>query len=184
MASSATSSPPGRIPCRGSYLVPPEGAIHKCIQNSAKHLRWSFIQLHIMVLNLSLFSRKTFHLKCLTGSWSEFWHAFPRFCILNLILKIKHFALYTVFAFPLVYLHTFSITSSRFSHLNTFHHDILKSSYRAQQMPICGALRDLVPLVQFKKREKHPWRSVTFCKVAFHVSPTVLPQNIDFVIFK
>ena len=27
---------------------------------------------------------------------------------------------------------------------------------------ICGALRDLVPFVQFKKREKHPWRSVNF----------------------
>ena len=25
---------------------------------------------------------------------------------------------------------------------------------------ICGALRDLVPFVQFKKSEKHPWRSV------------------------
>ena len=32
---------------------------------------------------------------------------------------------------------------------------------------ICGALRDLVvPFVQFKKREKHPWRSVNFSKVA------------------
>ena len=30
----------------------------------------------------------------------------------------------------------------------------------------CGALRDLVPFVQFKKREKHPWRSVNFSKVA------------------
>ena len=30
----------------------------------------------------------------------------------------------------------------------------------------CDALRDLVPFVQFKKREKHPWRSVTFSKVA------------------
>ena len=29
----------------------------------------------------------------------------------------------------------------------------------------CDALRDLVPVVQFKKREKHPWRSVTFSKV-------------------
>ena len=28
---------------------------------------------------------------------------------------------------------------------------------------ICGALRDLVPFVQFKKREKHPWRSITLC---------------------
>ena len=24
----------------------------------------------------------------------------------------------------------------------------------------CDALRDLVPFLQFKKREKHPWRSV------------------------
>ena len=30
----------------------------------------------------------------------------------------------------------------------------------------CGASRDLVPFVQFKEREKHPWRSVTFSKVA------------------
>ena len=28
------------------------------------------------------------------------------------------------------------------------------------------ALRDLIPLVQFKKGEKHFWRSVTFSKVA------------------
>ena len=31
---------------------------------------------------------------------------------------------------------------------------------------ICGALRDLEPFVQFKKREKQPWRSVNFSKVA------------------
>ena len=31
---------------------------------------------------------------------------------------------------------------------------------------ICDALRDLVQFVQFKKRKKHPWRSVTFSKVA------------------
>ena len=30
----------------------------------------------------------------------------------------------------------------------------------------CDALRDLVSFVQFKKREKHPWRSATFIKVA------------------
>ena len=35
-------------------------------------------------------------------------------------------------------------------------------------MIICGALRDLVPLVQFTKREKHPWKSVNFSKVAGH----------------
>ena len=27
---------------------------------------------------------------------------------------------------------------------------------------ICGALRNLVPFPRFKKREKHPWRSVNF----------------------
>ena len=31
---------------------------------------------------------------------------------------------------------------------------------------ICDGLHDLVPFVQFKKREKHPWRSVAFNKVA------------------
>ena len=29
----------------------------------------------------------------------------------------------------------------------------------------CDALRDLVPFVKFKKREKHPWRSLSFSKV-------------------
>ena len=31
---------------------------------------------------------------------------------------------------------------------------------------ICDALHDLVPFVQFKKREKHPCRSLNFSKVA------------------
>ena len=31
---------------------------------------------------------------------------------------------------------------------------------------ICDVLCDLVPCAQFKKREKHPWRSVNFSKVA------------------
>ena len=31
---------------------------------------------------------------------------------------------------------------------------------------ICGVLRDLVLFVQPKKREKLPWRSVTFSEVA------------------
>ena len=30
----------------------------------------------------------------------------------------------------------------------------------------CDALRDLVPFAQFKKREKHSWRSVNFSKLA------------------
>ena len=31
---------------------------------------------------------------------------------------------------------------------------------------ICDVLGNLVPFVQFKKCEKHPWRSATFSKVA------------------
>ena len=34
-----------------------------------------------------------------------------------------------------------------------------------QDALICDVLRDLVPFVQFKKRE-NPWRSVNFSKVA------------------
>ena len=30
----------------------------------------------------------------------------------------------------------------------------------------CDALHDSLSFVQFKKREKHPWRSVNFSKVA------------------
>ena len=41
-------------------------------------------------------------------------------------------------------------------------------SFLSVKMPqICDALRDLVAFVQFKKREKHPWRSVNFSKVAY-----------------
>ena len=38
---------------------------------------------------------------------------------------------------------------------------------------ICDALRDLVPFVQFKKRKKHPWRSVTFSKVPGFINKTM-----------
>ena len=31
---------------------------------------------------------------------------------------------------------------------------------------VYDALRDLVPFAQFKKREKHPWWSVSFSKIA------------------
>ena len=32
---------------------------------------------------------------------------------------------------------------------------------------ICSALRRLLPFVQLKKREKHPWKGVDFSKVVF-----------------
>ena len=44
----------------------------------------------------------------------------------------------------------------------------LKISREKKQkiMQSCGLLSDLLPFLQLKKREKHPWRSVTFSKVA------------------
>ena len=36
------------------------------------------------------------------------------------------------------------------------------------------ALHELVPFVQFKKRERHPWRNVTFSKVAGWLKVTLL----------
>ena len=38
---------------------------------------------------------------------------------------------------------------------------------------ICDALHDLVPFVQFKKSEKHPWSSVTLSKVKRKTPPWV-----------
>ena len=43
---------------------------------------------------------------------------------------------------------------------------ISKDNFHKTYLKNCGALRDLVPLVQFKRREKHPWWSVNFSKVA------------------
>ena len=42
----------------------------------------------------------------------------------------------------------------------------------------CVALRDLVPFVQFKKRGKHPWRTVNFSKVAGLKSVTLLKLTL------
>ena len=50
-------------------------------------------------------------------------------------------------------------------------------------MYICDVLRDLVPFVQFKKREKHPWRSVNFSKVA-GFSKINTPPWAFFIFFK
>ena len=53
-------------------------------------------------------------------------------------------------------------------------------SWEVQRL-ICGALRDLVPCAQFKKREKHPSRSVNFSKVAAILSQfsiTMLPGQV------
>ena len=51
---------------------------------------------------------------------------------------------------------------SRSKHFESFSHFIAVFFHR-KNIIICGALRDLVPFVQFKKREKHPWRSVLAC---------------------
>ena len=45
-------------------------------------------------------------------------------------------------------------------------------------MIIYAAFRDLMPCVQFKKRGKHPWRSVTLSKVAGFKSSTLLKVTL------
>ena len=37
-------------------------------------------------------------------------------------------------------------------------------------LKVYHVLCDLVPFVQFKKCEKHPWRNVTFSKVAAYIT--------------
>ena len=44
-------------------------------------------------------------------------------------------------------------------------------------------LRDLVPFVQFKKREKHPWRSATFSKVPGYFTKSNTPPWEFFMFF-
>ena len=43
---------------------------------------------------------------------------------------------------------------------------MLQIKEHGQKLTSCDVLRDLVPFAQSKKREKHPWRSVTYSKVA------------------
>ena len=49
----------------------------------------------------------------------------------------------------------------------------------------CDALRDFVLFVQFKKHAKHPWRSVTFSKVAgWSPQKSYTPPWVFFTFFK
>ena len=57
----------------------------------------------------------------------------------------------------------------------------------AGQCSCCGALRDLVLFVQFKKREKHPCRSVAFSKVpdlTCNLTKSNAPLCVFFTFFK
>ena len=45
------------------------------------------------------------------------------------------------------------------------HRLCIKRSTESIVYMICGALSDLVPFVQFKKYENHPWRSINFTKI-------------------
>ena len=48
---------------------------------------------------------------------------------------------------------------------------------------ICDALRDLVPFVQFRKHEKHPWKSVNFSKVLGLKPATLLKLTLFYGCF-
>ena len=48
----------------------------------------------------------------------------------------------------------------------------------------CDALHDFVSFVQFKKCEKHPWRSVNFSKVARFSLINRVPNMSLFLIYR
>ena len=43
---------------------------------------------------------------------------------------------------------------------------------------VCDVLRDFIPFIQFKEREKHLWKSVTFSKVAGFQPATLLKVTL------
>ena len=55
---------------------------------------------------------------------------------------------------------------------------------RLWQICKCDVLHPLVPFVQFKKREKHPWRSVTLSKVTKSNTPPWVKKREKLTFFK
>ena len=56
---------------------------------------------------------------------------------------------------------------------------IISDFNRLSRVMISDALRNLVPFVQFKKREKQPWRGVTLqAKSKSYKSPTLLKATL------
>ena len=71
-----------------------------------------------------------------------------------------------------------------FQNLNT---PLNRVSLKLFRENICDVLRDVVPFVQFKKREKHPWKSVTFSKVvglACNFTKNDTSSGVFFTFFK
>ena len=48
---------------------------------------------------------------------------------------------------------------------------------------ICVALRDLLPFAQYKKHEKHPWRSATFNVTLNILNFYVIPNTLSLSIY-
>ena len=61
------------------------------------------------------------------------------------------------------YAFTYMVQKSAPSHLMKY---CVLMAVLVEYITICDVLCGLVPFVQFKKCEKHPWRGVTFSKVA------------------
>ena len=66
-------------------------------------------------------------------------------------------------------------------------HRVQSSCTAITLITIRDVLRDLLPFVQFKKRKKHPWRSITFSKVAgsaCNFTKSNIPPWVFFMFFK
>ena len=62
--------------------------------------------------------------------------------------------------------------------MHTLRQNVSCWDFNTSQQTICDALRGLVPFAQFKKPEKHPWRSVTF------ITKSNAPPWVFFTFFK
>ena len=52
--------------------------------------------------------------------------------------------------------------------------------YKISWVKVYDVVRDLVPFLQLKKREKHPWRSATFSKRKVTLLRGCLPCFLNF----
>ena len=82
-------------------------------------------------------------------------------------------------AMPLQLTHDPMVKKKKLPEKNNCHLCSIYSKSKYLRQFICDViLRDLVPFVQFKKREKHQWRSVSFSKVLGFQPATLLKVTL------
>ena len=145
--------------------------LSKCLlgwKHSCLHLFRSFSMVLSFNLNQFVWWRIALKLSVFCEYWYYFWF-FHKLVVNSLRRKLKPTSLEIIsfsnisdiekkiFVVFFIYFTWLAISDPWY----TEHPNLTKTRW-AQ----CDAFRDLLPFAQFKKREKHPWRKVTFGKVA------------------